>query len=85
LPGRYSLPRLRKTLLEEGISFLSVRRLGSYEHVFSHLVWSFQVYEVCLSSPVRKEGWFLATPEELQDRYFLPTAFRKALELLPEK
>ena len=51
-----------------------VSPLGSYRHVFSHLVWELNGYQVELKK-LPKESYLWVTYEELETKYSLPAAF----------
>ena len=67
----------KRYLKEEGFDVLQIRRLPSSKHVFTHLEWHMDAYEVKIGDfdlPL-KEGQILATREELEE-LAIPSAFK---------
>ena len=83
LSGMYQLPytngypdeaELRDILAEWGLAAGDITYLREAKHAFTHLDWLMKGYLVRVAAP---EGAFLwVTPEELAERFPLPTAFR---------
>ena len=72
-------------LKENGFSVRSVRALAPGKHVFTHVEWEMTAYEAELSGlPDIKEPFYFAgeplllvTQAEAEEKYALPTAFKK--------
>lgn len=61
-----------------GASPHEMRKIVSRKHVFTHITWEMQgVFLECADTP---EAFLWAAPEELEEMYSLPTAFRCVLE-----
>ena len=82
LAGMYQLPneegfltqrKIRSLVKEWGMEALEISFLREAKHVFTHLDWLMQGYRVKVSPVSDRFLW--ATPEELRERYALPTAF----------
>lgn len=86
LAGLWQLPNTEGLLSEtEAGAYLSGLGLGALRlrsardggHIFTHIEWSLRCYEIeCAQTPAH---WVWAAPEELTERYSLPTAFRQFL------
>ena len=69
------LPRIMRQLLSQEVPEGAVRRLPSARHVFSHIEWVMQGYEIRLPSVCEAEDVIWATQEELERKYSVPSAF----------
>ena len=81
LPGAEAFLREREiqTFLKEvGISTLSVEPLCRAKHIFTHIEWHMQGYQVICSSCSDSLIW--ATPDDLTEKFPLPSAFRPFLK-----
>ena len=73
LSGHAAEKELREALEGWGMQAQSLRPLGDAVHIFSHVEWRMTGW----LARVRGEGPFTwAAPEELEERYALPSAFR---------
>lgn len=72
---KLTLEEAEETLRKEGFSFASLRYLGKARHVFTHLIWEMDGYEAILDAESERKGLILATEEELETIYSIPTAF----------
>lgn len=72
---KLTLDRAEETLRKEGFSFSSLRYLGKAKHVFTHLIWEMQGYEVILDAESDRKDLIPATEKELETTYSIPTAF----------
>ncbi len=97
LAGLYEFPgyegtlernELIKTLNQEGLTPLHIKRLPDSKHIFSHVEWNMSAYEVQIENveTVPMENSVLLTKKELQ-RFAVPSAFKayKEFYALDEK
>lgn len=77
LKGKETIEQILK---EKGFQYTSYRSLFTYRHIFSHLEWNLEVIEVELKEENKN---YLFVPYEELSNYSLPSAFRKAREVLP--
>ena len=74
--GHLSLEQAAETLAQAGIQVSSIASLGEHTHIFSHVEWPMVCYQVeCLPFPAA-EDYVWCTPQQLQEQYALPSAFR---------
>lgn len=66
-----------------GFDVKSIKPLGKAKHIFTHLVWNMQGYEVELNSYHNEKALIPVTEQELESDYSIPTAF--SYFLLPTK
>jgi len=85
LGGMWEFPNAEGAMREERASALlacqgykvdSIAIAKSHKHVFTHVVWHMQAYEVRVREALRAEGLVWATGAELREAFALPTAFR---------
>ncbi|MBR7111608.1 MAG: A/G-specific adenine glycosylase [Clostridia bacterium] len=79
LPDPHTAEEVTETLLAEGLTPISVTPIGRAKHVFSHLEWHMTGFEVTLaeSDAARlPDDLFLASSDELDTVYALPSAYR---------
>ncbi len=86
LAGLWQLPNTEGLLSEAevgvrlsglGLGELRLRSMKDGGHIFTHIEWKLRCYEIeCECAP---DNFVWATPEELLERYSLPTAFRQFL------
>ncbi len=79
LQGHLTAEEIQKTLTVMGLSPLRVAPLGAAKHIFSHIEWYMEGFEVILPEGSAKdlpEGLFLAPREEIDRRFALPSAYR---------
>ena len=83
LAGMYQLPNAAGFLTEQevrstaeawGMQVVKITFLKEAMHVFTHLDWLMKGYLVRVAYPAGVFLW--ATPEQLQEQYALPTAFK---------
>lgn len=94
LAGMYEFPNTRGALTQkEALSFLKkkgmpavrIRALGTAVHVFSHIEWHMTGYEIRADELARTEGnpsFLYASPEEISERYAVPSAFSAWMKYL---
>ena len=91
LAGLYEFPNYLGNLTDEeslaivearGLVPLHIQRIENAKHIFSHIEWHMQAYEVRIASFDREgrekpeaEDWILAGRQEIQARYAIPSAF----------
>ncbi len=68
--------KLQEWLVKENLPYISIRSLGRYTHIFTHLTWKMVGYEIVLEKEYPQEGWLYVTPEEMKQTYAIPSAFR---------
>ena len=81
LAGHLTGEELREWLAARGLCACTITRLPDARHIFSHVEWQMQGWEVKLGSPeavVAEDDSPLvwASPEELADTYSIPSAFQ---------
>ena len=81
LAGHLTEEELREWLAAHGLCACTITRLPDARHIFSHVEWQMQGWEVELGSPeavVAEDDSPLvwASPEELADTYSIPSAFK---------
>ena len=78
LSGMYQFPNMEGYFTEEELKAklqpLRILFLGKAKHIFSHIEWYMQGYFLEVGEPSEKYLW--ATPQELTEKYALPTAFQ---------
>ena len=89
LSGMYQFPNTEGFCAEEELKAefqpLKILFLGKAKHIFTHIEWYMQGYFLESAEPSEKYVW--ATPQELMEKYALPTAFQpfwKKCHSLPE-
>lgn len=75
LAGLWQFPMLPGFVPADSLP--GAQSLGPAKHLFSHVEWRMQGYE--LSEPPDLPGLVWASPQELETRYALPSAFRPYL------
>ena len=83
LDGHLSEAEILAHLDGMGIHPLAIRQGPTAKHIFTHREWRMHSYTVSLAEP--PNGYTLATPEELECTYALPTAFRVPLGAVKEQ
>ncbi|MCP1103266.1 A/G-specific adenine glycosylase [Aequitasia blattaphilus] len=90
LAGLYEYPNVEEHLTEsEVLEFLKkksfaplhLKKLPESKHVFSHIEWQMIGYDVRVDSlaDYRGEDYIFVLPEEIDEKYAFPTAFKKYL------
>lgn len=74
--GMNTKKKLQEWLVKENLPYISIRSLGRYTHIFTHLTWKMVGYEIVLEKEYPQEGWLYVTPEEMKQTYAIPSAFR---------
>ncbi|HUM82721.1 MAG TPA: A/G-specific adenine glycosylase [Lachnospiraceae bacterium] len=97
LSGMYEFPNKEGVLTEkEALNFvrehgcepLKITPLPEAKHLFSHIEWQMTGYEIRISQrntevrEIQKEEWIFADPEEIENKYPVPSAFRAYARLL---
>lgn len=99
LGGMYEFPSMSGFVSEEealafvrknGYDTLYIRRLRQSRHLFSHIEWKMQGYEIRIAGrygeePDDSNDWIFASPESIRKNYALPSAFSAYEEYLKEK
>ena len=67
-----------------GLAVTAIEAAGEARHVFTHQVWRMKLYVMRSETPDPPEGWRFVTREEM-DALALPTAVRKAAEVVRER
>lgn len=83
LLGHLQLQEVMDYLGEHGIQAGEALEQKAQKHIFSHIEWHMQCYEItCKSvkSILPNEDFIWVLEEELEKKYALPTAFRKLYE-----
>lgn len=76
LAGLCELPNSEGHLTEEEVAARfpgRIQKLPPSTHIFTHVVWKMTGYEVDLTQ--KDDDFFFATPEEIEKKYSLPSAF----------
>ncbi len=86
LSGMYQLPNVEGFLTEKemkqviqkwNLKDTKIKYIKDVKHVFTHIDWYMKGYQVLVEK--ESEGFLWASPEELESKYALPTAFQKIL------
>lgn len=84
LSGHLSLQEVMDWLNRHGIQAGEAVEQKAQKHVFSHIEWHMQCYEIdCrrVKSTLPEEDFIWVREEQLESQYALPTAFRKLYEM----
>lgn len=81
--GELTLEQARRALCEAGFPPEHIALLGRHTHVFSHVEWPMVCYQALCPDCPPPEGCVWATPDELEQTYALPSAFRPFVASLP--
>lgn len=91
LEGRFGIEKLERVLEENQILDYSMELLGEAKHIFSHIEWHMLGYRIKIEENSRefeKQELFSelvwAEPEQMQEEYALPSAFKAYREKLLE-
>ena len=85
LAGLYEFPTAQGELTEkEAEAFVGakVKKLPSFTHVFTHVIWEMTGYEAILSAPAEEKEIRFVSPSELNETYPIPSAFANYKKLL---
>lgn len=66
-------------LKENNIDYVSLSPLCEYDHVFSHLIWKMEGYEVKLKKKPSDKSLLFVSKEEIEKYYSIPSAFQYLL------
>ncbi len=83
LEGHLSGKQVVDYLKKEGLSVLKVKALEDSRHIFTHKEWHMIGYEVRvdeLAEKGNKSGMLFVEPEEVRDKYAIPSAYRVYLQ-----
>ena len=72
-------------LADWGIEAVSDEYAGQAKHIFTHIEWHMPLREVQAVSDALPEGWVWADGEDLEQKYTVPSAFERALEMAKER
>ncbi|MEE1114489.1 MAG: NUDIX domain-containing protein, partial [Eubacterium sp.] len=82
LEGSPSQKEILSAVEEAGLTPLQIREVGPARHIFSHIEWHMEGYEIRIASASAEKKWIAADKNELEERYAVPSAYRKYLEYL---
>ncbi len=85
LPGKKTQDEVLAYLREQGLMAVRIRPLREAKHIFTHVEWHMTGYSVVLGAQGGEhsaEALYFAEPEELEETYPLPSAFRAYAEYL---
>ena len=68
-----------------GIKALSGEYAGQARHIFTHIEWRMTIRAARAASDSLPPGWVWARGVELEEKYAVPSAFGRALELAKER
>lgn len=96
LAGLYELPNIEGHLsLDEavayskeiGLSPIRVKELGDAKHIFSHVEWRMKGYLIRVDELLKscKEDMLFIHPEEVQEKYPIPSAFERYTDYIDIK
>ena len=68
-----------------GIEALSDEYAGQAKHIFTHIEWHMTLWKMSAAADALPPGWVWAEREELEQKYAVPNAFERALELAKER
>lgn len=68
-----------------GITTLSEEYAGQARHIFTHIEWHMTLRWAETGQDHLPNGWVWAGREELREKYAVPSAFERALELVSER
>ena len=83
LAGMYEFPNYPQRLEKQDILDLlkqwnldikEIQFLGKYKHVFTHIDWNMEGYQIKIKKPNQEFLW--VSEKELESKYALPTAFK---------
>ncbi len=74
LDGFYSEEDLRPILKERQIEFTDITFFRTAKHIFTHIEWHMKSYRINVTQQTASFLW--VSPEELTEKYPLPTAFK---------
>lgn len=72
LEGHYTKNALIEQVVHEPCR---IKKLPAHKHVFSHLVWQMQAFEIFVDHPIIFEDYQWVSIMDLQSHYSLPSAF----------
>lgn len=78
-PGSDPLPP------EWGMNTRSEAYAGQARHIFTHIEWRMTLRAVEAEKDDLPDGWVWASGDELEEKYAVPNAFERALELAKER
>ncbi len=90
LVGMYELPNVDETFTKEQLgqfltqkndSYSSIRFIGNFKHIFSHLEWHMKAYLVNLNEKPKNYKFY--SKETIAQKYSLPTAFSQIFQKIP--
>lgn len=73
---------LKKKELQEHFPSSKIKKLPSYRHVFSHIIWDVTVFEVILEEEVLYEDYKFIDIQVLKEEYSIPSAFQSCKDYL---
>ena len=65
-----------KRICRKTAEILEIRPAGQAQHIFTHIIWKMNGYDICLKQPLGWEGLQFWEPKEMLERAALPAAFR---------
>lgn len=74
---KFQPAEIEKWLSERGLSWISIQKGKKVKHIFTHIEWHMQCFQIECSAQSDFFEW--ASAKDLEGRIALPTAFRKCL------
>lgn len=86
LPGYYNRTQILSYVKEIGLEPLHIQQLPDSKHIFSHIEWRMQAYQVKVASLEGKvsQELFFVDRQETQQHYAIPSAFGAYLKYIKE-
>ena len=80
LEGKKTKKEIENYLLSKGYFIKTISSKGKEKHIFTHIEWEMNVYQVEIENTMEFDGWYTYT--EINEEIMLPTAFKKLLNLV---
>lgn len=77
LPNASTEKTNTEQLLQWGINYTDIKDMGKAKHIFTHIEWHMEGYFVNANSFENTSDFVWVTQYDLQQKYALPSAFRK--------
>jgi len=79
LEGTKSIEELTEWLREQGLTAVSIKKGVKKKHIFTHIEWHMDSYIVDCENVSNAASFVWSNKDELENKYALPTAFKKFL------